>query len=129
MLRRASQNNDPYRGATQRCNVCPLFARIFSLLARRRGRQPLQRVYWPKNVIDRPEQWRSTCVTRHARAQKLQRLLCGAISTTLFSHAELIMVAVSVFGHINDQRGLYNSFMVYGVTPLYFVIQIIKLNI
>ena len=51
--------------------TCPNFyAKICSLLARR---QPVQRVYRPENVIDWPEQWRSTCVMRHARGHKLQR--------------------------------------------------------
>jgi hypothetical protein len=59
--------------ATQRCNVSSFFyAKICSLLARRRSRQPVQRVYWPENVIDWLGKWRPTCVMRHARGQKLQ---------------------------------------------------------
>jgi hypothetical protein len=34
--------------------------------------QPVQRVYWPENVIDWLGKWRPTCVMRHARGQKLQ---------------------------------------------------------
>ena len=61
------------RRATQRCNVSAFFyAKICSLLARRRSRQPVQRVYWPENVIDWLGKWRPTCVMRHARGQKLQ---------------------------------------------------------
>ena len=54
------------RRATQRC------AKICSLLARRQNSQPVQRVYWPGNVIDWLGKWRPTCVMRHARGQKLQ---------------------------------------------------------
>ncbi len=61
------------RRATQRCNVSAFFyAKICSLLARRRSSQPVQRVYWPENVIDWLGKWRLTCVMRHARGQKLQ---------------------------------------------------------
>ena len=61
------------RRATQRCNVSSFFyAKICSLLARRRSIQPVQRVYWPENVIDWLGKWRPTCVMRHARGQKLQ---------------------------------------------------------
>ena len=31
------------------------------------SRQPVQRVYWPENVIDWLGKWRPTCVMRHAR--------------------------------------------------------------
>jgi hypothetical protein len=48
------------------------YAKICSLLARRRSSQPVQRVYWPENVIDWLGKWRPTCVIRHARGQKLQ---------------------------------------------------------
>ena len=62
-----------YRRATQRCNVSAFFyAKICSLLARRRSSQPVQRVYWPEDVIDWLGKWRPTCVMRHARGQKLQ---------------------------------------------------------
>ena len=62
-----------YRRATQRCNVSSFFyAKICSLLARKRSSQPVQRVYWPENVIDWLGKWRPTCVMRHARGQKLQ---------------------------------------------------------
>ena len=58
---------------TQRCNVSAFFyAKICSLLARRQSSQPVQRVYWPENVIDWLGKWRPTCVMRHARGQKLQ---------------------------------------------------------
>jgi hypothetical protein len=61
------------RRATQRCNVSAfIYAKICSLLARRRSSQPVQRVYWPENVIDWLGIWRPTCVMRHARGQKLQ---------------------------------------------------------
>jgi hypothetical protein len=61
------------RRATQRCNVSAFFyVKICSLLARRRSSQPVQRVYWPENVIDWLGKWRPTCVMRHARGQKLQ---------------------------------------------------------
>jgi hypothetical protein len=61
------------RRATQRCNVSAFFyAKICSLLARRRSSQLVQRVYWPENVIDWLGKWRPTCVMRHARGQKLQ---------------------------------------------------------
>ena len=61
------------RRATQRCNVSAFFyAKICSLLARRRSSQPVQRAYWPENVIDWLGRWRPTCVMRHARGQKLQ---------------------------------------------------------
>jgi hypothetical protein len=61
------------RRATQRCNVSSFFyAKICSLLARRRSSQPVQRAYWPDNVIDWLGKWRPTCVMRHARGQKLQ---------------------------------------------------------
>ena len=61
------------RRATQRCNVSSFFyAKICSLLARRRSSLPVQRVYWPENVIDWLGRWRPTCVMRHARGQKLQ---------------------------------------------------------
>ena len=59
-----TQNKDqltegPLSGAT-----CPRFfyAKICSLLARRRRSQPVQRVYWPENVIDWLGKWRPTCV-------------------------------------------------------------------
>ena len=56
------------RRATQRCNVSSFFyAKICSLLARRRSSQPVQRVYWPENVIDWLGKWRPTCVMQHAR--------------------------------------------------------------
>ena len=59
------------RRATQRCNVSSFFhAEICSLLARRRSSQPVQRVYWPANVIDWLGKWRPTCVMRHARGHK-----------------------------------------------------------
>jgi hypothetical protein len=61
------------RRATQRCNVSAFFyAKICSLLARRRSSQPVQRVYWSENVIDWLGKWRPTCVMRHARGHKLQ---------------------------------------------------------
>ena len=61
------------RRATQRCNVSSFFyAKICSLLARRQSSQPVQRVYWPENVIDWLGKWRPTCVMRHAQGQKLQ---------------------------------------------------------
>ena len=61
------------RRATQRCNVSSFFyAKICSLLARRRSSQPVQRVYWPENVIDWLGKWRPTFVMQHARGQKLQ---------------------------------------------------------
>ena len=61
------------RRATQQCNVSAFFyAKICSLLARRRSSQPVQRVYWSENVIDWLGKWRPTCVMRHARGQKLQ---------------------------------------------------------
>ena len=61
------------RRATQRCNASSVFyAKICSLLARRRSSQPVQRVYWPENVIDWLGKWRPACVMRHARGQKLQ---------------------------------------------------------
>jgi hypothetical protein len=61
------------RRATQRCNVSSFFyAKICSLLARRRSSQPVQRVYWPENVFDWLGKWRPTCVMRHARGQKPQ---------------------------------------------------------
>jgi hypothetical protein len=54
------------RRAAQRCNVSAFFyAEICSLLARRRSSQPVQRVYWPENVIDWLGRWRPTCVMRH----------------------------------------------------------------
>ena len=37
-----------------------------------RSSQPVQRVYWPENVIDWLGKWRPTCVMQHARGQKLQ---------------------------------------------------------
>jgi hypothetical protein len=61
------------RRAIRRCNVSSFFyAKICSLLARRRSSQPVQRVYWPENVIDWLGKCRPTCVMRHARGQKLQ---------------------------------------------------------
>ena len=61
------------RRATQRCNVSSFFyAKICSLLARRRSSQPVQRVYWPENVIDWLGKWWPTCVMRHAQGQKLE---------------------------------------------------------
>jgi hypothetical protein len=61
------------RRASQRYNMSAFFyAKICSLLARRRSSQPVQRVYWPENVIDWLGKWRPTCVMRHARGQKLQ---------------------------------------------------------
>jgi hypothetical protein len=58
------------RRATQRCNVSAFFhAKICSLLARRRSSQPVQRVYWPENIIDWLGKWRPTCVMWHARGQ------------------------------------------------------------
>jgi cell division septum initiation protein DivIVA len=51
------------RRAIQRCNVSSFFyAKLFSLLARRRSSQPVQRVYWPENVMDWLGKWRPTCV-------------------------------------------------------------------
>ena len=56
------------RRATQRCNVSAFFyAKICSLLARRRSSQPVQRVYWPGHVIDWLGKWRPTCVMREDR--------------------------------------------------------------
>jgi hypothetical protein len=49
-----------------------IYVKICSLLARRRSSQPVQRVYWPENVIDWLGEWQPTCVMRHARGQKLQ---------------------------------------------------------
>ena len=73
VLTTVPQNKDQYRRATQGCNVSSFFyAKIYSLLARRRSSQPVQRVYWPENVIDWPEQWRTACVMRYARGHKLQ---------------------------------------------------------
>ena len=61
------------RRATQRCNVSAFFyAKICSLLARRRSSQPVQCVDWPENVIDWLGKLRPTCVMRHARGQKVQ---------------------------------------------------------
>jgi hypothetical protein len=61
------------RRATQRCNVSTFFyAKICSLLARRRSSQPVQRVYWPENVIDWLGKWQPICVMRHAQGQKLR---------------------------------------------------------
>jgi hypothetical protein len=37
-----------------------------------KAEQPVQRVYWPENVIDWLGKWRPTCVMRNARGQKLQ---------------------------------------------------------
>ena len=71
------QKKDQYRRATQGCNVSSFFyAKIYSLLARRRSSQPVQRVYWPENVIDCPEQRQTTCVMRYAWGHKLQRFWC-----------------------------------------------------
>jgi hypothetical protein len=53
-------------------HVPVFYAKICSLLTRRRSIQPVQRVYWPANVIDWLGKWRPTCVMRHARGQKLQ---------------------------------------------------------
>ena len=51
------------RRATQRCNVSSFFyAKIFSLLARRRSSQSVQRVYWPENVMDWLGKWRPAFV-------------------------------------------------------------------
>jgi hypothetical protein len=47
--------------------VLVFYAKICSLMARRRSSQPVQRVYWPENVIDWLGKWRPTCVMRHAR--------------------------------------------------------------
>jgi hypothetical protein len=72
------------RRATQRCNVSSFFMqKICSLLARRRSRQPIQRVYWPENVIDWLGKWRLTCVMRHAR---------GPFYMDLYSMAMLLML-------------------------------------
>jgi hypothetical protein len=47
------------RRATQQCNVSAFFyAKICSLLPRRRSSQPVQHVYWPENVIDWLGKWR-----------------------------------------------------------------------
>ena len=60
------------RRATQRCNVSAFFyAKICSFLARRRSSQPVQRVYWPENVIDWLGKWRPTCVMRHVRGPSI----------------------------------------------------------
>ena len=68
---------DLYRREIQRFNVSSFFyAKIRSLLARRWSTQRVQRVYWPENVIDWPEQWRSSCVMRHTSGQKLQNFRC-----------------------------------------------------
>jgi hypothetical protein len=72
-MRRLHRIKISNRRATQRCNVSSFFyAKICSLLARRQSSQPVQRVYWPENVIDWLGKWRPTCVMRHARGQKLQ---------------------------------------------------------
>ena len=64
------------RRATQRYNAFSFFnAKICSLLARtRRSSQPVQRFYWPENVIDLLEKWRSTCVMRDDRNFKASDL-------------------------------------------------------
>ena len=63
-----------YRRATQLYNVSTIFyAKLCSLLARRRSSQPVQRAYWPENVIDWLGKWRPTCVMRYACGHKLQR--------------------------------------------------------
>ena len=68
-----SQNRDTYRSPTQGCNVSSCFyAKICSLLTRRWSSQPVQRVYWPENVIYWPEQWRTACVMRYGQRHKLQ---------------------------------------------------------
>ena len=40
------------------------YAKLCSSLARRRSSQPVQRAYWPENVIDWLGKWRPTCVMR-----------------------------------------------------------------
>ena len=76
-LKVSSQNRDTYRSPTQGCNMSSCFdAKIYSLLARRRSSQPVQRVYWPENVIYWPEQWRTACVMQYARRHKLQSFRC-----------------------------------------------------
>ena len=49
------------------------YAKLCSLLARRRSSQPVQRAYWPENVIDWLGKWRPTYVMRYACGHKLQR--------------------------------------------------------
>jgi hypothetical protein len=86
------------RRATQRCNVSAFFyAKICSLLARRRSSQPVQRVYWPENVIDWLGKWRPTCIMRHAWGQKLQSFRRKwPFYMDLYSMAELRCFDVSV---------------------------------
>jgi hypothetical protein len=105
------------RRAIQRCNVSSVFyAKICSLLARRRSSQPVQRVYWPENVIDWLGKWRPTCVMRHARGQKLQSfrrkwpfcmdlysvLLCG--SSLICIHQKHKIADKIAIVHVNGGR-------------------------
>jgi hypothetical protein len=73
------------RRATQRCNVSAFFyAKICSLLARRRSSQPVQRVYWPENVIVWLGKWRPTCVNL--------QLATGIAATTHWSINIALMI-------------------------------------
>ena len=97
------------RRATQRCNVSSFFyAQICSLLARRRSSQPVQRVYWPENVIDWLGKWRSTCVMRHAR---------GPFKMDLYS-----MVSVKSSGAhppLGHSRGISHFWNENGYVPMH----------
>jgi hypothetical protein len=101
------------RRATQRCNVSAFFyAKICSLLARRRSSQPVQRVYWPENVIDWLGKWRPTCVMRHARGQKLQSfrhkwaLLYGPIFILCSRHVSNALYGICVGQSINSTTAI-----------------------
>ena len=70
------------------------YAKLCSLLARRRSSQPVQRAYWPENVIDWLGKWRPICVMRYACGHKLQRF---RLKISFCSHRySVVLVAAGV---------------------------------
>jgi hypothetical protein len=95
------------------------YAKICSLLARRRSSQPVQRVYWPENVSDWLGKWRPTCVMRHARGRKLQSfrhkwpfymdlysmpLYCGYIIMKSFSYILKLFTSLGLSSLTSNNR-------------------------
>ena len=77
-----------------------------------KAEQPVQRVYWPENVIDWLGKWRPTCVMRHARGQKLQSfrhkwaLLYGPIFILCSRHVSNALYGICVGQSINSTTAI-----------------------
>jgi hypothetical protein len=77
--------------------------------------QPVQRVYWPENVIDWLGKWRPTCVMRHARGQKLQSfrlsLFCGYVNLCIKYRSFSSDVTAAILVYQNNEMA---AILVYG---------------